>query len=230
LIVVSCADCARLNYSRLQLYNTIINIQYCVSIKVGLILLNEYIVFMNINEWYGSLFYLLKTPTMVHFTLVNFTNIFLFFRLVIDNILKNLLHLYIKYLYYKLIKYFYILVYYIIIQKAILQKWCKECFLYNELEYSTFQIMPWPKINLPCKKESRGPIHEAYIQQFLSYVSCKTKLQCILERNTLKKFDLQESYNYFKIKLKISFVNRAPGHLISDKGWLLIWSPSMHLV
>jgi len=26
----------------------------------------------------------------------------------------------------------------------------------------------------------------------------------------LKKYDLQESYNNFKIKLKISFVNRAP--------------------
>jgi len=34
-----------------------------------------------------------------------------------------------------------------------------------------------------------GPIHEAKIQQFLSQVSCKTKLQCILEKNTLKKYD-----------------------------------------
>jgi len=30
-------------------------------------------------------------------------------------------------------------------------------------------------------------------------------LQCILERNTLQKYDLQESYNNFKIKLKIYF-------------------------
>jgi len=30
-------------------------------------------------------------------------------------------------------------------------------------------------------------------------------------KNTLKKYYLQESYNNFKIKLKISFVNRAPG-------------------
>jgi len=30
-------------------------------------------------------------------------------------------------------------------------------------------------------------------------------------KSTLKKYDLQESYNNFKIKLKISFVNRAPG-------------------
>jgi len=37
----------------------------------------------------------------------------------------------------------------------------------------------------------RGPIHEANIQQFLSYVSCKTKLQGILGKNTLKKYDLQ---------------------------------------
>jgi len=32
----------------------------------------------------------------------------------------------------------------------------------------------------------------------------------ILEKNTLKKYDLQEIYNYFKIKFKISFVNWAP--------------------
>jgi len=51
--------------------------------------------------------------------------------------------------------------------------------------------------------EARGPIHEANIQQFLSSVSCKTKLQCILEKNTLKKYDLKESYIDFKIKLKI---------------------------
>jgi len=49
-----------------------------------------------------------------------------------------------------------------------------------------------------------GPILGANIQHFLSSVSCKTKLQCILEKNTLKKYDLQESYNNFKIKLKIS--------------------------
>jgi len=49
----------------------------------------------------------------------------------------------------------------------------------------------------------RGPIHEANIQQFLSKDSCKTKSQCILEKGTLKKYDLQESYNNFKIKLKI---------------------------
>jgi len=30
------------------------------------------------------------------------------------------------------------------------------------------------------------------------------------KKNTLKKYDLQENYKYFKIKLKISFVNRAP--------------------
>jgi len=30
-------------------------------------------------------------------------------------------------------------------------------------------------------------------------------------KNTLKKFDLQESYNNLKINLKISFVNQAPG-------------------
>jgi len=29
-------------------------------------------------------------------------------------------------------------------------------------------------------------------------------------KNTLKKYDLQKSYNNFKIKLKISFVNEAP--------------------
>jgi len=32
------------------------------------------------------------------------------------------------------------------------------------------------------------------------------------EKKTLKKYDLQESYNNFKIKLKISFMNRAPGY------------------
>jgi len=30
----------------------------------------------------------------------------------------------------------------------------------------------------------------------------------------LKKYDLQESYNNFKIKLKISFVNRAPNRCV----------------
>jgi len=34
--------------------------------------------------------------------------------------------------------------------------------------------------------------------------------QSILEKNTLKKYDLQESYNNFKIKLKKYFVNWAP--------------------
>jgi len=33
----------------------------------------------------------------------------------------------------------------------------------------------------------------------------------------MKKYDLQESYNNFKIKLKISFVNRAPGVNIRTK-------------
>jgi len=55
-----------------------------------------------------------------------------------------------------------------------------------------------------------GPIHEANIQQFLSFDSCKTKLQCILEKNALKKYDLQESYNNFNIKLKISFCESDP--------------------
>jgi len=32
-------------------------------------------------------------------------------------------------------------------------------------------------------------------------------------KNTLKKYDLQESYNNFKIQLKVSFVNRAHGYL-----------------
>jgi len=36
------------------------------------------------------------------------------------------------------------------------------------------------------------------------------KFQCILEKNTLKKYDLQESYNNFKIKLKISFCESGP--------------------
>jgi len=36
-----------------------------------------------------------------------------------------------------------------------------------------------------------GPIHEANIQQFLSSVSYKTKLQCIFFY-TLKKYDLQK--------------------------------------
>jgi len=39
------------------------------------------------------------------------------------------------------------------------------------------------------------------------------------EKNTLKKYDLQESYNNFKIKIKISFVNQrmAPGVYLGAK-------------
>jgi len=33
----------------------------------------------------------------------------------------------------------------------------------------------------------------------------------------IEKYDLQESYNNFKIILKISFVNWAPGHIITIK-------------
>jgi len=45
--------------------------------------------------------------------------------------------------------------------------------------------------------KSWGPIHEAKNKQ----VSCNIKLQGILEKNTLKKYDLQESYNNCKIEL-----------------------------
>jgi len=39
------------------------------------------------------------------------------------------------------------------------------------------------------------------------------KLQCILEKNTLKKYDLQESYYNFKIKVKIYFCELGPWSL-----------------
>jgi len=39
----------------------------------------------------------------------------------------------------------------------------------------------------------------------------KQSYNVFYKKNTLKKYDLQESYNNFKIKLKISLVNRAPG-------------------
>jgi len=48
--------------------------------------------------------------------------------------------------------------------------------------------------------KTRGLIHEENLQQFLSYVSCKIKFQGILEKNTFKKYDLQESYNNFMTK------------------------------
>jgi len=38
-------------------------------------------------------------------------------------------------------------------------------------------------------------------------------------KNTFKKYDLQESYNNFKIKLKISFVNRAPDQV---EAWTIV--------
>jgi len=63
---------------------------------------------------------------------------------------------------------------------------------------------------------ARGPILKANKHTtifILSFLYFKTKLQWILEKNTLKKYDLQESNNNFKIKLKISFVNHTLGHL-----------------
>jgi len=60
--------------------------------------------------------------------------------------------------------------------------------------------------------ESWGPIHEANIQ----LVKQSYKF-LILEENTLKKYDLQESYNNFKIKLKISLCES--GKITCAVGW-----------
>jgi len=42
----------------------------------------------------------------------------------------------------------------------------------------------------------------------------KQSYNVFLEKNTLKKYDLQESYNNFNKRLKKSFVNRAPGYYL----------------
>jgi len=47
-----------------------------------------------------------------------------------------------------------------------ISKWKQKCQDYDFL-----------KIIVSENIKARGPIHEANIQQFLSYVSCKTKLQ-----------------------------------------------------
>jgi len=50
--------------------------------------------------------------------------------------------------------------------------------------------------------ETFGKFWESFVALFF-VVSCKTNLQRIVEKNTLQKYDLQESYNNYKIKLKI---------------------------
>jgi len=102
------------------------------------------------------------------------------------------------------------------------------CSVFHVCFFSASTVWNWKRMKY-LNLQYRSPIHEANIPSFLflSQVFCKTKLQCILEKNTLKKSDLQEIYNNCKIKLKIFFCESGPRSIsversIAQQGYIYL--------